>query len=307
MSITICLLVLAIIFGAISLVDMCFLSKKRTPKHASHWLLDSSRTGFLVFFGLWLFSINLALFLLVLSALFGAIAFLDVCFWSKKRPAQKKPDRLVEYLRTFFPIFFGVLLIRSFLFEPFRIPSGSLEPTLMVGDFLVVNKFIYGLRLPVWDKKIVSISSPKRGDIVVFRWPPNPKYDFIKRVIGVPGDVISYHNKILTINGKKAKQSFVQYTVDESSNLPVAEYQEKLDTTLHHVYRRTDVPATDFEVTVPANQYFVMGDNRDDSADSRYWGFVDDSYLRGKAIFTWLSWNKTEWNIRWSRLGRIIN
>ncbi|MCX7090255.1 MAG: signal peptidase I [Legionellales bacterium] len=250
---------------------------------------------------------NLALGLLVLSVVSGVIWLLDIWFWSKKRTARQKLPKIIEYSRSFFPIFLGVLLIRSFVFEPFRIPSGSLEPTLLVGDFLVVNKFAYGLRLPVWDKKVIAISSPKRGDIVVFRWPPNPKFDFIKRIIGVPGDVISYHNKILTINGKKAKQKFVEYTVDESSNMPVAEYQEKLGPVTHKIFRRSDVAGTDFEVTVPADQYFVMGDNRDDSADSRYWGFVHDDYLRGKAIFTWMSWDKKEWNIRWSRLGRIIN
>lgn len=250
---------------------------------------------------------NLALGLLILSTITGVIYLLDVLFWSKKRTARQKPNWAIEYSRGFFPILFGVLLVRSFLFEPFRIPSGSLEPTLLVGDFLVVNKFAYGLRLPVWDKKIIPVSTPKRGDIVVFRWPPNPQYDFIKRIIGVPGDVVSYHHKILTINGKKAKQDFVQYTIDESSGHPVAEYKETLDTTTHKIYRRSDVPGTDFEITVPANQYFVMGDNRDDSADSRYWGFVHDDYLRGKAIFTWLSWNKKEWNVRWSRLGRIIH
>lgn len=250
---------------------------------------------------------SLALFLLVLSVFSGVIYLLDIFIWSKKRSSRQKPNRIIEYSRSLFPIFFGVLLVRSFLFEPFRIPSGSLEPTLLVGDFLVVNKFSYGLRLPVWDKKILSLSSPKRGDIVVFRWPPNPKYDFIKRIIGIPGDVISYHHKILFINGKKAPQDFVRYTIDESSGHPVAEYKENLDTVIHKIYRRSDVSGTDFEVTVPANQYFVMGDNRDDSADSRYWGFVHDDYLRGKAIFTWLSWNKKEWNVRWSRLGRIIH
>lgn len=250
---------------------------------------------------------NLALGLLVLSVISGVIYLLDIFIWSKKRTARQKPNKIIEYSRSFFPIFFGVLLVRSFLFEPFRIPSGSLEPTLLVGDFLVVNKFAYGLRLPVWDKKILSIASPKRGDIVVFRWPPNPKYDFIKRIIGIPGDVVSYHHKILTVNGKQAEQDFVQYTIDESSGHPVAEYKEHFETVDHKIYRRSDVPATDFEVTVPANQYFVMGDNRDDSADSRYWGFVHDDYLRGKAIFTWLSWNKKEWNVRWSRLGRIIH
>ncbi len=250
---------------------------------------------------------NLALGLLVLSVISGVVYLLDVLIWSKKRRPKQQPNKLIEYSRSLFPLFFGVLLVRSFVFEPFRIPSGSLEPTLLVGDFLVVNKFAYGLRLPVWDKKILSTGSPKTGDIVVFRWPPNPKYDFIKRVIGVPGDVISYHHKVLSVNGKEARQHFVQYTTDESSLNPVAEYRENLKGTLHDIYRRSDIPATDFEITVPPNQYFVMGDNRDDSADSRYWGFVHDDYLRGKAVFTWMSWDKKDWSIRWSRLGRIIH
>lgn len=261
---------------------------------------------FLIAGGLVYLYMNLAFWLLLYSAITGVIAFIDILYWSKKRKPKQKPHGIIEYSRSFFPILVGVLFIRSFIFEPFRIPSGSLEPTLLVGDFLVVNKFSYGLRLPVWEKKILNVSTPKRGDIVVFRWPPNPKFDFIKRIIGIPGDVISYHHKILTINGQEAKQNFVQYTIDESSAHPVAEYQEKLENLTHKIYRRSDAPAIDFEVTVPANQYFVMGDNRDDSADSRYWGFVHDDYLRGKAIFTWLSWDKKDWNIRWSRLGRII-
>lgn len=250
---------------------------------------------------------NLVLWLLVLSVVTGVIYAFDALIWSKKRTSHQKPNKIIEYSRSFFPIFFGVLLIRSFVFEPFRIPSGSLEPTLLVGDFLVVNKFSYGLRLPVWDKKILNIANPKTGDIVVFRWPPNPKYDFIKRVIGVPGDVVTYHHKILSINGKTAKQEFVQYTVDESSSHPVAEYEENLQGIVHKIYRRSDVASSDFEITVPPHKYFVMGDNRDDSADSRYWGFVDDEYLRGKAILTWMSWNKKAWTVRWSRLGRIIH
>ena len=250
---------------------------------------------------------NFALFLLAVSVMTGAIYLLDLFVLAKKRKHGKKPPRWVEYARSFFPIFFTVLLVRSFVLEPFRIPSGSLEPTLLVGDFLIVNKFIYGLRLPVFEKKVLAIQSPKGGDIVVFRWPPNPKLDFIKRVIGVPGDVIQYHHKILTVNGQEAKQDFVQYTTDESSGNPVAEYREHLNGVTHAIYRRADVSGVDFEITVPPNSYFVMGDNRDDSADSRYWGFVNDNYLRGKAMLTWMSWDNKQWTIRWKRLGRIIN
>lgn len=250
---------------------------------------------------------NFAFWLLVLSVVSGVIYLLDIVFWAKKRKPTQKPNPIIEYSRSFFPIFFAVLFLRSFLIEPFRIPSGSLEPTLMVGDFLAVNKFIYGLRLPVWEKKVLNISHPKTGDIVVFRWPPDPSFDFIKRVIGVPGDTVSYHNKILTINGKEIPQTFVRYTTDESSGNAVSEYRENLNGVEHAIFRRPDAPAVDFKVTVPPNSYFVMGDNRDDSADSRFWGFVHDDYLRGKAFFTWMSWNSKTDMVRWNRLGHTIH
>lgn len=250
---------------------------------------------------------NFALLLVVLSAVSGLIYLLDIIFWKKKRGPEEKPGHIIEYARSFFPIFFAVLLLRSFLIEPFRIPSGSLEPTLMVGDFLAVNKFAYGLRLPVLEKKAVSIANPKTGEIAVFRWPPNPRYDYIKRVIGVPGDKISYHNKVLSINGIPAKQTFVEYTADESSGKAVARYSELLNGIEHDIYIRPDAPAEDFEVEVPPGHYFMMGDNRDDSADSRFWGFVADEYLRGKAFLVWMSWNGRTDSFRWSRIGRFVN
>lgn len=250
---------------------------------------------------------NFALILLILSAISGCIALLDMVFWAKKRAANQKPNKIIEYSRSFFPVFFLVLLLRSFLIEPFRIPSGSLEPTLLVGDFVAVNKFSYGFRLPVWEKKILSIANPKTGEIAVFRWPPEPSLDFIKRVIGVPGDKISYHNKKLMINGKEAPQTFVKYTTDESSGNAVSQYKENLNGTEHDIFVREDVPAVDFDVTVPEGHYFMMGDNRDDSADSRFWGFVPDSYLRGKAFLVWMSWNGKADMVRWSKIGSIIH
>ncbi len=138
-------------------------------------------------------------------------------------------------------MFFIVLLLRSFLIEPFRIPSGSLEPTLLVGDFVAVNKFSYGFRLPVWEKKMIPVALPKTGEIAVFRWPPEPSVDYIKRVIGVPGDKVSYHNKILTINGKEAKQTFVKYTIDESSGNAVAQYKENLNGIIHDIFVRSNI------------------------------------------------------------------
>lgn len=249
---------------------------------------------------------NFALILVILSVISGLIYLLDVLIWSKKRPEDQKPGKLIEYSRSFFPVFIIVLLLRSFLLEPFRIPSGSLEPTLRVGDFVAVNKFAYGLRLPVLETKILDIAKPKPGEIAVFRWPPDPSYDFIKRVIGVGGDKISYHNKVLTINGQEAKQHFVEYTVDESSGSPVAKYRENLNGMEHDIYIRPNVPANDFDVVVPEGQYFMMGDNRDDSADSRFWGFVDDANLRGKAFMVWMSWNGNTYGVRWSRIGKKL-
>lgn len=250
---------------------------------------------------------NFALILVVLSLISGLVYLLDILFWAKKRAPEQKPARLIEYSRSFFPVFFIVLLLRSFLVEPFRIPSGSLEPTLLVGDFLAVNKFAYGFRLPVWEKKIIPVANPKTGEIAVFRWPPDPRYDYIKRVIGVPGDKVSYHNKVLSINGQEMKQTFLEYTTDESSGKAVAKYRENLKGIEHDIYVRPDVAAEDFEVEVPPGQYFMMGDNRDDSADSRYWGFAADKYLRGKAILVWMSWNSKTDSLRWSKIGRLIH
>lgn len=250
---------------------------------------------------------NFALCLVVLSFVSGSIYLLDLLLWAKKRKPDQKPTRVIEYSRSFFPVFFIVLLLRSFLVEPFRIPSGSLEPTLLVGDFLAVNKFAYGLRLPVWEKKILPIANPKTGEIVVFRWPPDPSYDYIKRAVGVPGDKIVYHNKILTINGQEMKQTFVEYTTDESSGKAVAKYRENLNGVEHYIFVRPDVAAIDFEVEVPQGQYFMMGDNRDDSADSRFWGFVSDKYLRGKAFVVWMSWNSNTDMVRWSKIGNLIH
>lgn len=250
---------------------------------------------------------NFALILVILSLISGIIYALDVLFWAKKRTTNQKPNRIIEYARSFFPVFIIVLLLRSFLIEPFRIPSGSLEPTLQVGDFVAVNKFAYGLRLPVLEREIIPIAHPKRGDIAVFRWPPDPSYDYIKRVIGLPGDEISYQNKKLTINGHPITQTFIEYTTDPSSGRAVAKYREKINGVEHDIYINPDVSGHNFTIKVPEGHYFMMGDNRDNSADSRYWGFVADEYLRGKAFIVWMSWNSDTTMIRWSNIGKWIH
>jgi signal peptidase I len=256
--------------------------------------------------GVSFFGMSFALVLLLLSAITGCIVLLDRLVLAKRRKGAAMPG-WIESSHAYFPIFLAVLLFRSFIIEPFRIPSSSLEPTLLVGDFVAVNKFAYGLRLPVWETKILPWNSPKVGDVAVFRWPPNPAFDYIKRVVGAPGDVVSYHNKQLTINGVPMTQTFIENTIDESSGQTVAKYSENLNGVTHAIYVRPSIPATDFEVTVPANAYFMMGDNRDDSADSRYWGVVDDQYLRGKAFITWMSWGGVHDLIRVNRIGRLIH
>ncbi len=246
------------------------------------------------------------LLLVILIILSGTLVLIDKILWSKKRPEATKKPKIVEYARDFFPIFLIVLLLRSFLVEAFRIPSGSLEPTLEIGDFVAVNKFTYGLHLPVLETRILPISHPKTGDIVVFRWPPGPSFDYIKRVIGVPGDVVSYHNKKLTINGKEMPQQFVEYTVDESSGKAVARYTENLNGIIHDIYIDPKDSPVDFDVTVPNGHYFVLGDNRDASADSRFWGYLPEENLRGRAFFVWMSWNNKKHTIRWENIGHIL-
>ncbi|OGV48765.1 MAG: signal peptidase I [Legionellales bacterium RIFCSPHIGHO2_12_FULL_42_9] len=247
-----------------------------------------------------------ALILVILTLLSGFVVLLNKLWFRHQNINSKIIRKIIEHASSFFPIFLTVLLLRSFIIEPFRIPSGSLEPTLKVGDFVAVNKFAYGLRLPVSETKIIAIQQPKHGDIAVFRWPPAPHYDYIKRVIGVPGDLIQYNNKLLTINGKPMEQKFIKYMVDENSGKSVAKYRENLDGIEHDIYIRPAVKASNFKIQVPEGQYFMMGDNRDDSADSRFWGFVSDKYLRGKAFFVWMSWDSKISAPRWSSIGHMI-
>ena len=249
---------------------------------------------------------SFALILVILSLITGLVSLIDRYWLSKRRPQGQPTPKWIEQIKSFFPVFITVLLLRSFLIEPFRIPSGSLEPSLLVGDFVAVNKFAYGFKLPVIEKKIIPVSLPKTGEISVFRWPPNPTYDYIKRVIGVPGDHIIYKNKILTINNKEIPRTFQEFTTDESSGKPVEQYIENLQGIKHPIFIRPDIQGVDFDITVPKGQYFMMGDNRDDSADSRFWGFVEEKYLRGKAFLIWMSWNNHSDMVRWNRIGKVI-
>jgi signal peptidase I len=221
-----------------------------------------------------------------------------------------KEPVIVEYARSFFPIVLIVLLLRSFLVEPFRIPSGSMMPTLLIGDFILVNKYAYGIRLPVLNTKIIEVGEPKRGDIMVFRFPKDPTVDYIKRVIGLPGDRIAYYNKQLYVNGEPIKQTDIaEYQgVGQGSAMTGARLlSEDLEGVNHDILIREGQPSVQGEFTIPEGHYFVMGDNRDNSNDSRYWGTVPESHLVGKAFFIWMSWDWENGGIAFDRLGTILN
>lgn len=249
---------------------------------------------------------NFALILLVGCLATGALWAVDRFHFRKLR-APGTPDPVwVEWGASFFPVILAVFCLRSFLVEPFKIPSGSMMPTLLVGDFILVNKYTYGIRLPVIDKKVVEVGRPERGDVIVFRYPPNPSLDYIKRVIGVPGDKIVYRDKHLTINGKALPTrqiddflaSGLAYTPRYVEQIGAVEHQILVDPQPgREIERVVNFPylnncqynRSDVSCVVPAGHYFVMGDNRDNSQDSRFWGFVPDENIVGKAFFIWFN------------------
>ena len=270
-------------------------------------------------------------FLVLASFLTGGIWLLDALVFAPRRraaiaaaggktltedgrPIAKEPV-LVEYARSFFPVIFAVLVLRSFLVEPFRIPSNSMMPTLLTGDFILVNKFSYGLRLPVLNVKFLDLGEPQRGDVVVFKFPLDTRTDYIKRVVGVPGDLVGYRNKTIFINGEPVGQLPVgTYTgVGSGTEMTGArEALESLGTVEHSILTRPAAPDLPFgcqklafgPVEVPEGHYFVMGDNRDNSNDSRCWGFVPEANLVGKAFAIWMHWDgaRDGFPIAWSRL-----
>mgnify|MGYP001375881422 FL=1 len=212
----------------------------------------------------------------------------------------------LDLSRSLFPVILAVLVIRSFVVEPFRIPSGSMVPTLLTGDFIVVNKFSYGIRLPVTHTKIIDVSEPERGDVVVFRYPLDENQDYIKRVIGLPGDLIEYRAKRLYVNGEAIEQQPVGPYRDAGAEPDSMEHLETLDGAEHRMLVNTESPSRDFRYRVPENTYFMMGDNRDRSSDSRFWGPVPESHLVGKAFMIWMSWDSENFGINFGRIGDVI-
>jgi len=228
---------------------------------------------------------------------------------SEAKEKLLKEPVVVEYARSLFPVILAVLVLRSFLVEPFRIPSGSMMPTLLVGDFILVNKFAYGVRLPVINSKVIDVGKPARGDVMVFRYPKNPSIDYIKRVIGLPGDKVAYYKKQLFINGQPAKQNGQESYAGVGAGVSMSGAklrQEHLLGVNHDILIDESRATMEGEFTVPEGQYFVMGDNRDNSNDSRYWGFVPEENLVGKAFMVWMNWDSKADGVAWERLGNSI-
>jgi signal peptidase I len=247
---------------------------------------------------------------LLLAAVITGLLWLFDAKWARKRRSAGEPEPVVvDMARAFFPVIVVVFLIRSFWIEPFKIPSGSMKPTLLVGDFILVNKYTYGIRIPVINKKVIEINPLARGDVVVFRYPADPSVDYIKRVVGLPFDKVVYRGKRLTINGEPiAWQGAGFYTDAEMNYLRLPTYLEKLGNHNHQMMIVPAQPPVDlaqvrqfphrenceynddgFSCTVPAGHYFMMGDNRDQSSDSRYWGFVPDDHIKGRAFLVWMN------------------
>ncbi|MCG6896298.1 MAG: signal peptidase I [Thiocapsa sp.] len=275
-------------------------------------------------------------FLVLASAVTGGIWLIDALLFAPRRrrlaevavgtgavaedrrSAHKEPV-LVEYARSFFPVIFAVLILRSFLVEPFRIPSNSMMPTLLTGDFILVNKFSYGLRWPILNSVFIDIGDPAVGDVVVFKFPQDQSTDYIKRVVGVPGDEIGYRHKTIYRNGEPVAQLPVGSFTGVGSGAEMTgarEALERLGSVEHHILTRPNAPDLPpgcrmlayGPIKVPEGQYFVMGDNRDNSNDSRCWGFVPAGNLVGKAFAIWMHWDggRDGLPIAWGRLGEGI-
>jgi signal peptidase I len=257
---------------------------------------------------------DLPLILVILTILTAIVWLVDKKFFEQARKAKKQKEPWwVDYSRSFFPVFLAVLVIRSFIFQLYHVPSGSLVPSVLPGDLIFSTQYSYGLKLPLTGTNILPIGKPKRGDIAIFPSPPNPKINFIKRIIGLPGDHITYKDHQLTINGKKVEQKIIgpmAYITNfpGDRNFQGQLREEYLPGKTHQILinptHAEDTAAYDF--TVPKGYYFAMGDDRDDSADSRMWGFVPANSIQAKARFVLFSWDPIKHHVRWSRIGKRL-
>lgn len=301
-------------------------SRKKLPGEKEQPILV--QTGYLALvlggFGLLAQSISFTAVMLAFVVITGILSVLDRWVLAPRRSLGQIEPSWAEYAKSFFPIILAVFLLRSFLVEPFQIPSSSMRPGLVVGDFILVNKFSYGIRLPVANNVLIPVGQVQRGDVVVFGFPPNPQINFIKRIVGLPGDVVSYRDKHLSINGKPVKEEADGSYDYLEQGLAMVHARQFTETQEGHqsykVLRVEDVPPVflpqvgqfegrdncrydedGFECKVPAGHYFALGDNRDNSHDGRYWGFISDDLLVGKAFLIWMNFGD------FGRIGQKIH
>lgn len=296
---------------ALAVLDSARFSKKYPAKTLHAWRNILSLLLLVAIVYLCFENFPVSLTLLVIGT--GIIALIDL-FLSKKRKGER--GVLTKNAREFFPVLLLVWVIRSFIIQPYHVPSGSLEPTITPGDFIVVKQYPYGLRFPIGNFTMIPTGKPKIGDIALFYNPTDPTKVFVKRVIGTPGDRIAYKNKVLFINGKEAKQQFISADQDVEPGMQtimVNRMSEDLNGVKHEIFvQPVGGETADFDIIVPENSYFMMGDNRDNSDDSRTaFGsgeltFVPDQNLIGQAKLIWMSWDGNNRRIDWGRIGKVI-
>lgn len=259
-------------------------------------------------------SFGFPFYLTLAVVLLGLTVLLDRLWLARRRLALGEARGWwVETAYGFFPVLLLVWLVRSFLIQPYRVPTGSLAPTILPGDFIAVSQYAYGLHLPVSHTRLFAVGQPQRGDIALFYFPEDTRTVYVKRVVGLPGDVLEYRDKQLVINGRPMQQTLQGKVVDEEPGqaaVIVEQRLEHLGDKTHAIYLREQNVfghPGHLRVKVPPHQYFVMGDNRDNSYDSRYWGFVPEQYLIGRALLIWMSWDSLHHKVRWHRIGRRIS
>ncbi|MGB6977068.1 MAG: signal peptidase I [Gammaproteobacteria bacterium] len=305
-------LCMALVFTGIAwLLDTEFFERHFSVRFIRFWRIVSLTLLLILIVYLCYENFSATLTLLVFGT--GIIALYDLLFLARRRRAKNRPrPTIVENAYSFFGVLLIVWVIRSFIVQPYRMPTGSLVPTVMPGDLILVNQFTYGLRFPIMNLKIANIHEPKVGDIVLFYFPPHPEILFVKRVIGTPGDHVVYKNKVLYINNKEATQTIQNNTYDvEPGEVPVAAVKkmEDLNGVKHAILVRSDagIEGQNIDITVPPGMYYMMGDNRDNSDDSRMWGFVPERNIVGKAFIVLLGWDPILHRIQWDRIGKWIH